>query len=356
MLSAAHRLQTLRISGTPFDAGAALGRFGERAVREVLVPSAGWAGVMRWRGSDAVIAMTSLVRERFPRIWRELEGLAAGLGLPLNDVFLWHCRGDLWAMAPDGCTTVMLPGAEACRFVHNEDGDPLLAGHCALAECSIEGGVDFAAFVYPGSLPGHTFAVTDAGLAMAVDNLRCLHAGAGVPRMVLTRALLDLGSTHEAVQLLRSLPRAGGFHLCLADRHDAALLSVEFNSEACSAHRVRGPALHTNHALHPSMRDMPQIITGSSGHRRLHGARMLRHAARSDVPLDPLCILADRSHPRFPIRREDPLDDDKENTLATADIVVRAEGIEWAVYAHPGQPPTHRMRNAHPLEAPNDGS
>ena len=104
------RLSYLTISGSPHEAGQALGRFGADAVHRHLLASRDWASVMQWRGSAQARAMASLVRERFPCVWAELEGLAAGLGLPFDDVFLWNCRGDLWAMAPDGCTTVQLPG------------------------------------------------------------------------------------------------------------------------------------------------------------------------------------------------------------------------------------------------------
>ncbi len=202
-----NRLSCIQIAGTPFEAGRALGRFGAAPAHAHLINSTAWATAMKWRGTERAQRMAALVRERFPRIQAELEGLAAGLKLPLDDVFLWNARGDLWAMAPDGCTTVQLPGEHECRITHNEDGDPGFAGHCAIAEFSVEGAPDFASFVYPGSLPGHTLAVTDGGLAMTVNNLRSLHVDVGVPRMVLTRALLGTTSLDEAVAILRDSPR-----------------------------------------------------------------------------------------------------------------------------------------------------
>jgi len=305
---------------------------------------------MQWRGSAAAIAMAAQARERFSRTWAELQGLAQGLGLPFDDVFLWNCRGDLWAMAPDGCTTVQLPGSEQRRMVHNEDGDPGFAGHCGLAACTIEGSPRFVSFVYPGSLPGHTFAVTDAGLAMTVNNLRALHVAAGVPRMVLARAVLDAPTLDAAVSLLREHPRAGGFHLTLGHRDSADLLSVEFSSEACSVRTVTTPALHANHAVHPSLRDLPQLITGSSGHRQVRGDALLAEAHATGAPVDPLAILGDTGHPSFPIHRLDPADTDDENTLATADIVIRASHIDWRVHEHPRSPARFEFTDGHVRE------
>lgn len=333
----------IEISGTPHEAGQALGRSGADAVHAHLLRTRAWQSVMQWRGTDTSKAMAALVRERFPRVWDELHGLAAGLALPFEDVFLWNARGDVWAMSPDGCTTVQLPGADTRRISHNEDGDPGFAGHCAIAQCEIDGGAGFAAFVYPGSLPGHTFAVTNNGLAMAVNNLRQREVVAGVPRMVLTRAILEAANLDVAVSIVRDHPRAGGFHLTLGACKDPRLSSIEFSAHGCSVIQVKAPSLHANHAIHPAMRGFAQVITDSSRHRQRRGDTMLA----SNAAIDPLRILADREDAILPIHRTQPDDPDHENTLATADIAIRASHIEWQVHEHPGQPARYRMINGH---------
>ena len=79
-------LKYLQVEGSPYELGLALGRFGKDAVHTLLLPSSAWASVMAWRGSAAVAAMQQLTQERFPAIWSEIEGLAAGLELPLDEV------------------------------------------------------------------------------------------------------------------------------------------------------------------------------------------------------------------------------------------------------------------------------
>lgn len=337
-------LSYLTIAGSPRDAGRALGRFGADAVHRHLLPSHDWATVMQWRNSAQARAMASLVRERFPRVWAELEGLAAGLDLPFDEVFLWNARGDVWALARDGCTTVQIPGPDAQRIVHNEDGDPRFGGHCAIAECAIDGSPRFAGFIYPGSLPGHTFAVSDSGLAMTVNNLRLLRVEPGVPRMVLTRALLEVTELPAALALLHDTPHAGGFHLTLGHRASRELASVEFGAGFCSVQTIDAPAVHANHAIHPEARDRPQIITGSSEHRQMRGTELV---ADNGPAHEPLTVLADRGDSTFPIHRDDPADSDGENTLATADITVRPERIDWQVHEHPGSAPRFLMTDGH---------
>lgn len=340
-------LAHLQLEGPPFELGQALGRFGAAALHRYANTSPAWATVMRWRGHPAAAAMAELVRSRHPAIWRELQGLADGLGLPAEDVFLWNCRGDLWAMAPDGCTTVQLPPATpgaAPVVAHNEDGDPAFLGHCAIAQIAVHGGARFASFVYPGSLPGHTFAATASGLVMTVNNLRALEVGIGLPRMVITRALLDLPSVEAALSCLGAAPRAGGFHLTLAQAGRPGITSVEFSDAVLSVRAVERPTVHANHMVHPAMAHRPQIVTGSSGHRQLRGDALLRQ--REGGPVDPLDILFDAGDARYPIYRDRADDSDHENTMATASFELGPTHVDWVVRTGGRCETSFRMRDA----------
>ncbi|WP_323029393.1 C45 family peptidase [Castellaniella defragrans] len=320
--------------GAHRDVGRALGRWGAEACHRHLVRSDAWAQIMACRDRPEVPAMRALLRQAFPWIEDELAGLAEGLDLPPDEVFLWNCRGDLWALAPDGCTTVLAPR----RLSHNEDGDPGFAGACGLAEVRPAGAPAFASFVYPGSLPGHTFAVNEAGLAMTVNNIRARRAAAGMPRMVLTRALLAAGSVGEAVSILQAHGRMGAFHLGLGQAGESQTWSVEFSQAAVSVRPVaRAPLLHANHAVHQAQEDLPQVITASSAHRQARGEALLAQGA------DALAILADTGDAAEPILRRSPGDTDQENTLATADIDLNGNTARWAVYAPGAAEPHYRF-------------
>jgi hypothetical protein len=334
-------LKLIELSGSPYQVGQALGRFGAEAAHAYLIGSSSWHSVMAWRDSPAARSMANLTEQEFPEIWQELLGLADGLQLPPDDVFLWNCRGDVWAMSPDGCTTVQLPLPDGPRITHNEDGDPGFAGHCGIGLFAPDKNVPFASFVYPASIPGHTFAVTQAGLVMTVNNLRSRRLATGLPRMVLTRALLNQASVQDAIGVLRGSPRAGGFHLSLAQRGQPDLYSVEFNAKGVSAHAVCQASLHANHVIHSSMAGFPQVITDSSLHRQQRGEALL-----SGPDSNPLAILADQSDREFPIYRDAADDSDNENTMATADIHVGADRVEWQIYGRPGQPPSFTLVDA----------
>lgn len=322
------RLRFIEASGRPHEIGRQLGRFGADAVHGHLTQTPAWWGIIAHAQDDRVRSMAAEVEARFPAIFEELQGLAAGLGLPFAEVFAWNCRGDISAMAPDGCTTVQVPGSRIV-VAHNEDGDPGFGGSCGLLRARPRNGTAFTAFVYPGSIPGHTFAATDAGLVQTVNNIRSLAIGEGLPRMVLTRAVLDCMSLDEATALVREAPRAGAFHLTLAQAGDARLLGVEFTGARCSITRIETPALHSNHFVHPDMQDEPQVVTDSSGSRQTRGDALV---AEGFAARDPLATLRDTGGEGLPIRRDNPHDPDDENTLATAVFTIEGDRLDWSVH------------------------
>jgi hypothetical protein len=322
------RLHLVEASGSPHEIGLRLGRFGAAAVHRHLTGTRAWAAITAHRQDERVRGMAAQVRTRFPAIMAEIEGLAEGLGLPLDAVFAWNCRGDISAMAPDGCTTVQLPGSRIV-VAHNEDGDPGFRGACGLLRVRPRQGIGFTAFVYPGSIPGHTFAATEAGLVQTVNNIRSRRMGDGLPRMILTRAVLECASLDAAVALVEEGPRAGAFHLTLAQAGDPRLLGVEFTGARSSVRQITEPALHANHLVHDDMDGEPQVITDSSGSRQVRGDALVAGGAAVS---DPLATLRDTGGEGLPIRRDDPHDPDDENTLATAVFVIEGDRLDWSVH------------------------
>lgn len=328
------RIGRLRAAGTPREIGLTLGRRSRAAVHERLVHTAAWRICAAQARGPALVAMHGWVAAHYRGILSEIEGLAEGLDLPFHEVFAWNCRGEISA-APDGCTTVMLPGPRPC-LGHNEDGLPELDGHCFLAEVLPEGEPGFCAFCYPGSLPGHTFAVTGAGLVQTVNNLRLHVRDPQAPRMVLGRAVLAAPDIDAALAVLQAAPAGAGFHFALAQAGEDGIHSVEFGAGHVTPRQVTAPEVHANHALFHPLARTDQRVTESSRDRQDRGAALLKQGARA-----PLDILHDEAGPGLPVYRDAPDDPDNENTLATAIFEIGAEDVNWWVYPGRGAEPSH---------------
>ncbi len=316
------RLGDVEAGGGHRELGLALGQRGRRAVHHRLMATSLWREVTSPRHLPRVRRLLAATAERLPWVAEELEGLAEGLELPLETVTAWNCRGDLLASVPDGCTTLVLPG-ETPLIAHNEDGLPCLDGACFLARLRPAGQPACLSFCYPGSLPGHTFSLTAAGLVVAINNLRLVDVVPELPRMMLSRALLAQPDLDAAQALLEGAPPGGGFHYTLAQAGDGEVLSVEVGGGEFSCRSVTAPALHANHGLHL---DLPQVMTASSADRQRRGEALIAAGER-----DPLALLRDTVGPGLPIYRRDPDDPDEENTLATALLRLTPEGVAWRV-------------------------
>ncbi|WP_296479105.1 C45 family peptidase [Roseinatronobacter sp.] len=330
----AAELGWVRASGEPYEIGFALGRAGRKAVQERLRALEYWQAVTDERHHPLVLQLAARAKALFPEVYAELRGLANGLEIPFIQVMAWNCRGDLMTNVPDGCTTVQLPGPSPV-LAHNEDGLPELHGSCFIAEVAGKTGAGFVACCYPGSLPGHTFAVTSAGIAQAVNNLRLRKVRPEIPRMVLGRAVLGCKTIAEALDLLARENSCGGFHFTLAQAGDAGLHSVEFGGGAFSHKTVEIAAGHANHALHLGGAQH-QTITRSSRDRQLRVQALLDMGVS-----DALRILRDAGGAGLPIHRTCSDDPDKENTLASAVISVNNSGVSWKFYDQSSSEPVY---------------
>ncbi|HEX7936415.1 MAG TPA: C45 family peptidase [Paraburkholderia sp.] len=324
-------LELYSLGGEPYEIGYRLGELARPVFAGYMEQSSAWQAVRRWRGRPFVQALRDAARAHCPDLLAELDGMAEGLGWPAEDVFLWNCRGELIHHAPDGCTTLAAIEGGTRFIAHNEDGDPFLRGRCALVDVRPAGKPGFVSFYYPGSLPGHTFAANRAGLVQAINNLRIREPSAGVPRMILARAVLDATSLDEALHILQRASAASGFHHTLGCVQDARLVSVEASARRCSVQSVLTRGGHANHMVHAGCEAEAQIITDSSRDRQLRVDALLP-AAGAALNADALLgILQDRAPSGLPIYRDDPADPDDENTLATALFEIGDAGVSMQV-------------------------
>lgn len=321
-----------RIEGTPFEAGRELGRLGRTAVERHILPSEMWQQVSALAQGGLAARLADNTAALFPEIMREIYGLAEGLRLPLANVFAWQCRGELLGAVSEGCTTLIIPGTLPC-IAHNEDGPPPLRDQCFMVEyVPTENREGFCAFCYPGIIPGTAFGWSASGLVQAVDNLRLCGISPEIPRVVVARATLVQRSVEPAIRVLRNAPSSAGFHFSLGDLC-GRIVSVEFGGGRLSTRKVSKPTTHTNHMLCPDEMGIPEIVTTSSSDRLNRASALLeQHAAC------PLTVLKDTGGSGLPIFRTDPSDPDEENTICSAILRIRENGIEPSIYFVPNDP------------------
>ncbi len=279
-------IKTISASGKPYDLGRIIGEATRAAVHRVSMRNEEQkATEQRWTGSSYVAQMTAAARQTFPQYIQEMEGMADGMGIAFERVFLWNCRGDLhWpddispAMAAgltEGCTSLIIPASSnhPARIAHNEDGSQDYYDHCFWVSAKPDIGPGFESYLYPGMIAGHTMGASHAGIVQTINNIRVHDLKIGVPRHIICRAILDCTTMDQALDLLGRTDRASGFHHNLGSVLENRLASVEAPASGClvrevTTDRTAAAIAHTNHLISAELRDTPQEISHSSRMRQ----------------------------------------------------------------------------------------
>ena len=107
---------------------------------------------------------------------------------------------------------------------------------------------------YSGNGP----AVNEAGVVMTTNYIGGLDVRLGIPRYVISRAVLDAGSLDDAVTTVSHPRRAFCFHYNLGSYPERRILSVETSADSVASREVDGLYVHTNHLRLPGMEDVAQ--------------------------------------------------------------------------------------------------
>ena len=343
-------MKMIDVSGDPYQVGRALGEAAAQAIRDRVPRLERFQALRRdWYRSERLERLLEAARAAYPQYLREIEGIADGAGVEFADVFLWNCRGDFpgggdqQAREDGGCTTVMIPadGQAPAVIAHNEDDQAELDGQCLMVNVQPDYGLGFTSFYSPGLLPGHTFAVNEAGLVQTINHIRPHDQKVGIPRHVISRAVLGCADLDAALEVLRRPDRASGFHHNLGHAGGSAggatLLSVEAPASRCVARPVLSAAVHTNHLVFPECADIVQEVTESSRRRQRRGEALISEGALDGR--DASAVLGDDAEPDWPICRKRRGGTDPGYTLASAVFEISGERVDWRVHADPREAP-----------------
>lgn len=334
-------LPHVSIEGDDYGIGVALGRVPGPGLRALLESVPRYRRLQDWLGSDRLAALEAAARASYPEHVRAIEGIAEGAAMPFEEIFLWNCRGDLPVIENDagteGCTSVLVPSdANATAMIgHNEDGEREFEGHCFIGSVSPAGGTAFTSFCYPGLLPGHAFAVNEHGLVQTINHIRANDMKEGIPRHIITRAVIGSASIDEALAILQRPDRASAFNHNLMQVGDPRVMSVEAPAHGCDVKTVSAPYAHANHLLRFPGYD--QSVSPSSDDRQQRADALLA----SNSECEPLSILTDQEPDAWPIFRKTKVGPDTGYTLATALFEAGADRVTWRVYTDADAAPLH---------------
>jgi isopenicillin-N N-acyltransferase like protein len=218
-----------------------------------------------------------------------LDAFAAGAEASPDELFAFNALEELEQLTPvERCSTFVARGEGSTLLGHNEmwlEGD---RGNVALLVEQPADGPALASPTIACCLPA--VGLNGHRLAFGVDSLTARDDRVGVPRVLVSRHMLDAADRADALRRADLPGRAGGYAYVVAAPGDAFTIETT----AARAATLDGPGAHTNHYLAPELQEVGDEGSAGSQMRHAHLSRVLRERPPR-TPQDAMAILRDHA-------------------------------------------------------------
>lgn len=354
-------LPFIRAGGSHREIGRQIGEACAQQVRHsienarVLIARAYDELQLTWEGAQIQAQKyIPFAQERYPQYVEEMIGIAEGADVPFEDVAVLNA---LEAVTMDAlhltkCTSMAVnerrTADEHVLIAHNEDWLPEDEPDVYVVHVTPEDELPFLAMSYGGLLPNVGF--NAAGIAQCCDSVYPNDSRIGIPRVVVSRAVLASRTIGEAIRCTLSAHRAAGYNHLIA-HESGELYNIEVSARRFAVlYGEDGYVVHTNFYLDPQMQaieDEPDELVGTRV-RYYRALRLLLSTSKHSIKT---LQMIQRDHINYPnsicnhaIHDLDPLDREKTINALVIDLTARAMHIAW------GNPCANSYRTFH-LEA-----
>jgi isopenicillin-N N-acyltransferase-like protein len=279
--------------------------------------------------------------ESVPQYVEELEGIADGAALDLNDLLVLNC---IEAITEDalhtGCTSLAAAPevtADGSLLVgHNEDWLPDDQDTIYLVHARPDDEPAYLAITYGGLLPNIGF--NEHGIAQCCDSVYPNDARIGVPRIFVSRAVLAARTLADAIRAALNRRRAAGYNHLIV-HVSGEMYNIEVSAEDFDViYGLDGMLAHTNNYQSRRMRaiekDSEELIASRVRYNR---ATRLMRSQRGKLSLKSFqAILSD--HVNYPQsicghidENEPPLE--RQQTIASLlmDLTTQTMYVAWGL-------------------------
>ncbi len=277
--------------------------------------------------------------ERYPQYVDEMRGLAEGANVEFDDVMALNV---MEAMTMDAlhltrCTSFAVNEQRTADghilAAHNEDWVPEDEEDVYVISARPKDEPPFLAMTYGGLLPNVGF--NAYGIAQLIDSVYPEDSRIGIPRLVVSRAVLAARRISGAIGRALVPHRAAGYNHLLV-HESGEMYSIEVSARRFEIHHgMDGYIVHTNHYLAPQMKEIesdPEELI-SSRVRYFRANRLLRqnsaHTIKTMQAIQKDHVNLPNSICNHAIEWTDPLDREKTINAMVIDLTAREMHICW---------------------------
>lgn len=278
-------------------------------------------------------------QERYPKYVDELAGIAEGAGVGFDDVVVVNAMEAVTmdALHLTKCTSFAVNEDRTSDghvlVAHNEDWLPEDEDGVYLIHATPNDEPPFIAMTYGALLPNIGF--NAYGIAQCCDSVYPSDSRIGVPRVVVSRAVLAARAPDEAIRSMLIPQRAAGYNHLLA-HESGELYNVEVSARRFAIMGSEdGSLVHTNHFLDFNMQSVenePDELICTRV-RYFRAKRLLERTAKHSIKT---LQAIQRDHLNYPSsicnhaeNDIDPLDREKTINALIMDLTARVLYLSW---------------------------
>lgn len=285
----------LHLEGAPYEMGLQQGRLLGPVIGRALDAYLGGIRLFRWMDRAELLRRGRRLEAFIPAAYREeMRGIAAGAGMPYDDILIGHTFLESIQCVQCSCYAAYGASTRNGEVIFGRNLDFMSMGFAHLigviSFVKPDGGIPFLSVAWPG-WAGTLTAVNLRGLCVGMLNVPRLRPHtAGLPYALLFRRMAQEAATcDEAVALLRATARTYSNNVLLAQTAPVRQAVVaEYTPEEVVVREVRPGEEYiaaTNHFRQLARRDAWPDDRGFSRYPRIIRA-LRRHAGRLDVTTD----------------------------------------------------------------------
>jgi len=336
----------IEVSGSNREMGQQIGEAAREQVQHSienarLLIDAAYADLeLTWKGAqNQSRKYLPFAEERYPQYVDEMRGVAEGANVPFDDIVVLNVMEAVTmdALHLTRCTSFAVNEERTADghvlAAHNEDWIPEDENDVFVISATPDKEPPFLAMTYGGLLPNVGF--NAHGIAQLIDSVYPSDSRIGIPRLVVSRAVLSSGRISGAIGRTLVQHRAAGYNHLLV-HESGEMYSIEVSArrfEILYSHD--GYMVHTNHFLDPQMKKVekePEELL-SSRVRYFRASRLLgqskQHSIKSLQAIQKDHVNIPNSICNHNIEGLDPLDREKTISALVIDLTAREMHITW---------------------------
>ena len=218
---------------------------------------------LNWEGAQ-IQAQKYLpyAEERYPQYVEELRGISEGSNANFTDILVVNALEGVTtdALHLTKCTSMAVNQERTSNrhvlAAHNEDWLPDDEPDVFLVKAKPENEPAFLAMTYGGLLPNIGF--NEFGIAQCCDTVYPRDCRIGIPRIIVSRAVLAAELPSEAIRATVVPHRSAGYNHLLV-HESGEIYNVEVSAKQVAVlYGEDGYLVHTNHYLDPMMRNVEE--------------------------------------------------------------------------------------------------